>query len=84
MNGFAYNPDLERQPSIENAVGEEHEQENEKDILPDDIKQIHIIERKNVKGIILEKVKFFLNKAKIVFLKESSNAVKESQEKQES
>lgn len=31
---------------------------------------IHNLERKNVKGLVLEKEKFFFNKAKILFLKE--------------
>ena len=41
--------------------------------LPDEIKAIHNTERKNVKGLVLEKQKFFFNKSKIVFLKEGDN-----------
>lgn len=37
--------------------------------LPADIRRIHDLERKHVKGIVLEKEKFFFNKAKIVYLK---------------
>ena len=38
--------------------------------VPDEIKKIHNIERRNVKGLVLEKERFFFNKSKLIFLKE--------------
>lgn len=40
--------------------------------MPEDIVEIHNLERKHVKGIVLEKEKFFFNKAKKVYLKEGN------------
>lgn len=39
--------------------------------MPEDIRRIHDIERRNVKGIVLEKERFFFNKAKVLYLKEN-------------
>lgn len=39
--------------------------------MPEDIRRIHDIERRNVKGIVLEKERFFFNKSKILYMKEN-------------